>query len=201
MTTNPVASTAGPNSRTCADFDGVDDFLTTDLPLSDFISADAAYVVISLIVDAVTGVNHAVLADTEAAFGLYASNAGGLTLLGFNDAEFVSMLGAPIGDPLVIAFRHEDGAIYLRVNLGPEHSVASGDTSDLTGTLQLAMTAISTNANIKVFEIATFECVPPEGVREALEQDFMSWVGAESLWEFSPASANLTLSTTAPTKS
>ncbi len=83
-----------------------------------------------------------------------------------------------LGYPLVISLRHESGMLYIRTNNGTEVAVASGDTSSLVGTLRLALSGASQNADIKVFEAATFNCVPPEGVRDSLEQNFMAHVGA-----------------------
>ena len=192
--TAPTLSTAGPNSRACAVFDGVDNFMDTRLPLSDFISDDACYIIFSCVIDAVTLTdsnpfdNHCLIGDDGQQIGIYAKSDGASGLIiqaaNFNgSADAAESALAETVIPLVISLRHEGGAIYLRVNNGTAIPIASGDTSALTGSLRLAMSAVGTNADVKIFECATFDCVPVEGTRDGLEQNFMSWIGAEALDE------------------
>jgi hypothetical protein len=186
----PVLTTAGPNSRLCADFDGVDDFMDTSLDLSEFVTAAAKYIVVSIIIDAVTLTsanafsNHCIIGDAGQKCGIYiASNgAGGAYVYGFNwdGTSDQPVATVALGEPLVISLRHDLGTLYVRVNNGAEWSAASGNTTDLTGDLRVGFSATGTAASIKLFEVATFSCVPPEGTRNAIEQDMMLWVGAES---------------------
>src|SRR6185369_3425581 len=86
----PADTTAGPHSRECADFDGVDDFMDTGLDLSEFITASASYIINSVIVDAVTlndadaQDNHALIGDAGKKLGIYARDAAELTLYAYN---------------------------------------------------------------------------------------------------------------------
>jgi hypothetical protein len=87
----PADTTAGPNSREAADFDGVDDFMDTGLDLSEFITASAAYIIISVIVDSVTlddadaQDNHAIIGDAGKKLGIYArDDSGDMTLYSYN---------------------------------------------------------------------------------------------------------------------
>lgn len=190
-TTRPALTTAGANSRTCADFDGSNDYLDTGSDLSNFITEGASYAIISCIVDAVTlgdpsaSNNHALIGDASQKWGIYAAN--GPTIYGFNwdgnsDQPAVgSDDGLATAIALVIALRHESGNLYVDVNGSNQVSVASGNTSLLTGDLRVGMSAASTNANFKLFEAATFNCVPNEGTREGLIDNFMDWVGAVAL--------------------
>ncbi len=74
----PSVVTAGPSSRTAASFDGVDDFMDTGLALSEFVTASAAYIIISVIVDTVTlndvdpQDDHALIGDAGKKLGIYA---------------------------------------------------------------------------------------------------------------------------------
>ncbi len=183
----PAVTTAGSHSRTAANFDGVDDFMDTGLDLSEFTTASASYILISIIIDTVTlddvdaQDNHAIIGDAGKKLGIYArDDSGDTTLYSYNfdgSADSAAHVTAT-GTPLVISLRHETGTLYIRVNNGTETSTASGDTSDLTGNLRLALSGAAQNADIKVFEVTTFDCVPPLGVRDALEQNYMTWVGA-----------------------
>lgn len=188
-TTRPVVTTGGPNSRACADFDGTNHYLDTALDLSTFITNSAAYVVLSVIVDAVTlndvdpQDNHCLIGDAGQKFGIYARNLSDLTLYGFNfdgSADAAAKDDKDLAAALVIALRHEGGNIYLRTNVGTETQVsaASGNTSDLTGDLRIAASALGLRANMKFFEAATFNCVPNEGTRDAIEENFRHWIGA-----------------------
>ncbi len=184
----PAVTTAGPNVRDVADFDGVDDFMTTGLDLSNFTTASASYIILSVIVDAVTlddvdaQDNHALIGDAGKKLGIYARNTAELTLYSynFNGSADSAARAKTLGVPLVISLRHEAGTLYIRTNNGVEVSTASGDTSDLTGDLQLALSGIGQNANMKLFEATTFNCVPPLGTRDAIEQNYMDWIGADA---------------------
>ncbi len=180
----PVLIAAGPNDRLAADFDGVDDFMTTGLDLSTFINADTGYMIISLMVDTATlnesdvHDDHMLLGSSDRSWGLFISSNDTLTIVGVNDAAVVSKHPRAFATPIVVSLRHQVGNLYLRVNNGTDVTVASGDTADLTGDLQLAKSTTGTEADIKVWEVVMFDCIPVLGVRDSVERNMMHWVGA-----------------------
>lgn len=185
----PTPSTAGPNSIACGDFDGTDDFLVSSAALSTFISAGSGYLIISVMVDAVTlnnaasYQNNGFVSNTGVHFGLFAKNVGGTTptFLAFNwDGNEDAPTGTAfsLAKAYVLTWRHEGGTLYLSVNGGTETTVASGNTSDLTGTLRLGIAGAGTAVDAKIFEMATFSSIPTAGQRGTLIQDFGSYIGA-----------------------
>jgi hypothetical protein len=84
-------------------------------------------------------------------------------------------IGTHVGIPLIISIWHEAGNVFLRVN-GHEISFPSGNTTDLTGSLRLAASALGLKANMKFFEAATFNQVPPQGTRLSLEENLRAWL-------------------------
>lgn len=190
-TTPTLLAAAGPNDRTAAQFDGVDDYLESLVDLSNFIDNDEGYILVSLLIDAVTlndatiEDNHLVIGDDDKKLGIYIRDLDGVSVYAFNHNGSADSAVRTTGSALVVlSIRHEAGNIYVRINNGTEASTASGNTSALTGVLRLALAgATGAEAAITIFEAATFDCAPPEGVRDALEQDFMDWVGAEAIDE------------------
>jgi hypothetical protein len=179
-TFQPVVTTAGPNSRTCADFDGSNDsFDLASGSLSNFITASSGYVVVSFIADAITSSassiydNNPVFSDGAGYIGLFMKSPN---ILGaFNwDGNADAALFTPIttATPYVAEWRHEGGNLYVRVNGGTETSVASGNTSSVSGGLQIAGQTIK--GNIKFFEIATWSTVPALATRNAIVANFMA---------------------------
>jgi hypothetical protein len=105
---------------------------------------------------------------------LYAYNNDG------NQDKAESAGTVPIGgNPCVIEWRHEGGLIYQRVNGANETSTASGNTSDLTGSLRMGGNALTDRFfNGKVFEAMIYSTVPTLAERNAIVNDMMIWVGA-----------------------
>ncbi|MGY4505259.1 hypothetical protein ACVWYH_009216 [Bradyrhizobium sp. GM24.11] len=98
-----------------------------------------------------------------------------------NEDQAASAAGAvPIaGNPCVIEWRHEGGNLYQRVNGANETSVASGNSSDLSGVLRMGSNA-STGSfySGKIFEAMIYEAVPTLAERDGIVADMMTWVGA-----------------------
>lgn len=175
----PTLTTAGPNSRACADFDGSTDFLIASA-LSNFISASSGLMIVGCIIDAIT-LNNAVayqndslLVDSGLFAGIYLRNTGGGQAIAYNwdGNEDKAVATIATATPYVLHWRHEGGNVYMGVN-GTETSVASGNTSTLTGILRMAGSQYS---NCKVFEAATFSTVP--GTMAAVISDMKTWIGA-----------------------
>lgn len=191
----PIATTSGPNSRECCDFSpsspSSGHLLDSDAadPVSELISASAGYIVASIRPDVITQDSNT--ASSNATIFSFGSLRGGLTLrtggifyaynFDGNEDKAASAAGAvPIGgNPCVIEWRHEGGNIYQRVNGANETSVASGNSSDLTGVLRMGGNSLTgTFFNGKIFEAMIYSTVPTQAERDAIVQDLMIWVGA-----------------------
>lgn len=183
-TRRPAETTAGPNSRLCADFDGSSDFLA-GAAISNFISNSSGCLVISLMVDAYT-LNNALVYQNDAIFcdqsqfmGIYGRNSGGGLIRGFNwdgNQDAPSDHSLATGTVAVIHWRHHGGTVYLGLN-GSENSTASGNTSTMTGALVMAGRATQ-YANMKVFEaFATSDGSQTTAINAAIA-DMMTHIGA-----------------------
>jgi hypothetical protein len=195
----PIATTSGPNSRACCDFSpsspSVGHTMDTDAtdPVSELLSASAGYMVVSIRPDVVTqnSPTNTSFLSPNANVLVFGGMKGGLTLRtggilyaynhDGNEDNAASAAGAvPIGgNPCVIEWRHQAGNIYQRVNGANETSVASGNTSDLTGVLQMGSNALTGSFfNGKMFEAMIYSTVPTLAERDAIVNDLMIWVGA-----------------------
>jgi hypothetical protein len=193
-TLQPLVATAGPNSRTCADFDGVDDRLPSTAALSAFIANNAGYIIASFIPDAITINNGTFLTSNHQIFGTNAANNMGLFLrntdatVGNPDTIFAlnndgnndvaSTVAVIVGTPYVAEWKHESGNVSVRVNGGSWIDTASGNTSSLTSVLSVGGRSSDAWADMKIFEMAAFSTVPTSGTRDAIASDMKSYVGA-----------------------
>jgi len=191
----PIATTSGPNSRECCDFSPASPssghLMDSDAgdPVSDLISASAGYIVVSIRPDVVT--QDSSTASSNATIFAFGSLRGGLTIRtggilyahnwdGSEDKAASAVLAVPVGgNPCVIEWRHEGGQVYQRVNGANETSVASGNSTDLTGVLRMGGNALTgTFFNGKIFEAMIYATVPTQAERDAIVSDMMIWVGA-----------------------
>jgi hypothetical protein len=184
--TDPVLVTAGPNSRSASSHTSSRPFTSVaGDPLSDFITASDAYVIISFIASSLTGVaasvpdNNGLLSDSNSRFGIYGKSAGTLHCWnndGVGDSNSVAISTATA---YVVEIRHQGGTLGIRINGGSEATVASGNTNALTGTISLANAAgVGLNWFGNIFEAAFFNTVPSLGQRDALAANFKTWIGA-----------------------
>jgi hypothetical protein len=175
----PVVATAGPGARACADFDGVNDFLTgSTIALSGFLSAASGYIVVSFIVDAFTTSavniydNSPIFADVGGFVGLHLKSPNILAAYNWGGSANSTTTTIATGAPYVVEWRHDSGSLFLRVNGGAETSVASGNTTTLNALVNLG--GVTACANIKIFELATYSTVPALATRNAIVADFMA---------------------------
>lgn len=185
-TLQPAVTTAGPNSKTCLDFDGTDDVLINLSNQSNFITNNASFIVISCLVDTIStdnagspSANCCVFGDPGGYTGLVLRSTGPSALAYNFDGNYdaTSLVTIATATPLVLAVRHDSGTLYVSKNGGTEGSVASGNTGDLAYKLQLGR-SIGAWLDGKIFEIATFSTVPDSTTRAAIIADFMSQIGA-----------------------
>ncbi|WP_292174988.1 hypothetical protein [Mesorhizobium sp.] len=183
----PAVTTAGPNSRNCADFDGVDDWMSTSAALSTFIANNAGFVIVSCLIDTIgsnntgtPGGNQTIFSDTGVSTGMELLSTGpsakALNFDGNYDTQTVTIATATA---LVLTWRHDGGNLYISKNGGAEASVASGNTSSLTNQFQLGRaTGAFWFLDGKIFEIATWSAVPDATTRDTIVSGFMTHIGA-----------------------
>lgn len=190
----PALTTAGPNSRACADFDGSTDVLTATgaggIDVATFFNNNSGYIAISCLPDSIVA-NQANIYDNE---GLICDSGSGFLGIFFKTGDIAAAYNwdgnndnvttsVTEGTPYVFEWRHDSGTLYLRVNGGTEVSVASGNTSTLTGTMKVGnnRNASPTDTGCfdgKVFEWVMFDTVPSLGQRDNLVANMKAWIGA-----------------------
>ena len=191
----PAVTTAGPNSRACANLDGTNDSLRSSgaagQQLGSFIVAATGWMVISCIADVIDAnnatvySNEALLGDSGGFFGLFTKTGDAVHAYSYDGT--VDSVSATVveGTPYVIEWRHEGGVLYCRINNGTEVSVASGNITGLTSPLCVGSTAVSptgpTEFDGKIFELVTFNTIPTLAQREAIVADMMAWIGAVAM--------------------
>lgn len=194
LTARPTLATAGPNSLACADLDGSNDFMATTDALSDFITNSSGAAVVAAIIDGVSlnsanvYQNHGIIGDSGVFMGLVAKNVSGTTptFLPYNwdgepdpDASDHSAgITFSTGTPYVLMWRHQGGSLLFSVNGGVETSLASGNTSTMTGTFRLGVLGASTNCNMKFFEGFTTSDGSQTAALAAAIADMKTWIGA-----------------------
>lgn len=181
-TARPALSEAGANDRACAVFDGTDDVLISSVAMSSFITGSAGYVVVSAIVDAIasdsasTFTNDALFSDSSGFVGLHLRSTGPVVqAYNWDGGDDHADASITIGQEVVVEWRHDAGDIMCRVNGGTWQSVASGDTTNITGALRMARGSTNVTA-CKIFEMATFNVVPSETDRDALAAEMLAWI-------------------------
>lgn len=188
-TKQPVVTTAGPNSITCADFDGSDDLLSTGATgLSNFIANNSGWIIVSCIIDAIT-TNNGTGASTFTNNHIWGDNLGyvglclrttGPNVTAYNyDGNYDTQSSViATATPYVFSWRHEGGNVYLRVNDGTESAgAASGNTQVVTNSLIMGHNGTA-GGNVKIFEMATWSTIPSSTDRDAIVADWKTWIGA-----------------------
>lgn len=185
-TARPTMTTAGPNSRACADFDGSNDRLVTAVAMSAFMSAAAGYMIISFMADTITATSgngyndDPLIGDADGWNGLSLRNTAGSpeTAEAYNP-DGVKATSATISTATahVVEWWHDAGVLYVCVNNGTPVSGASGN-SNVGAVVGLGHHYTGSGAFLdgKVFEWALGSAVPAG--RSAIADDFMAHIGA-----------------------
>lgn len=193
-TARPAVSTAGPNSRACADFDGTNDqLISTGYALSKFISPAKGYMAVSFMADAIVANdasnpynNDPLLGDQGGFMGLYLRNTTGTpetaqayNFDGSNDAAISATINT--ATPYVVEWWHESGNVYVCVNNGTPVSTASGDTTNLGSVLGFGHGYSGSGAflNGQIFEAVI--CSEKPSGRSSIAANMMNWIGAAAI--------------------
>lgn len=187
----PIIEVAGPLSRDAFSFDGSDDNIVGSTALSTLFSNSTGYIICSFVLDTVSTNaaniydNDAVFSDTGNFIGVFLkNNAGTHTLAGYNwdgSADSPTAHSVNTGTAYVVEWRHEGGNLHTRVNNSSWNTVASGNTSTMTGGIVLGAEIAGGGQNftdMKIVDFATFSTVPDDATKTALATNFMSYIGA-----------------------
>lgn len=181
----PAVSTGGSASRACAAFDNSNDYMD-GVAISALIANNAGYVIASgipLTLDTNDTTNYpyndVMFCDTGGYMGAFMRSGGNAVAYNYDGTQDVAQIGTvSANNPAVIEWRHEGGNIYVRVNGGSWSSAtASGNTQVLTGLFRIGTTfGNATYTHIKFFEMATFNAVPNDTIKDALAANFLAWI-------------------------
>lgn len=123
--------------------------------------------------------NNAFWIDSAEFMGVFAKS--GNTVHCYNwdgNADSASITQSP-GVPVVVAYRHDGGNVLIRVNAGTEASAASGNTSTLTGRIQIGQGPnVGNPFDCWFFEFICFNSVPTAERRMSIEMNMMQYNGA-----------------------
>lgn len=182
----PTITTGGNNGRAVLAFnppvDGTADSMDA-AAISNFISNSTGYVAVSFIADAVAATNNAAIYLNDCIFGDSGSFIGAFlkngNVVGYNwDGSEDTPTGHAVSTATayVIEWWHSGGNLNTRLNAGTANTVASGNTSTMTGTLRVGNLA-SAGCDINVFEMVVCSSVPSLAERDALVADLLAWIG------------------------
>lgn len=180
----PAVATGGASSRACALFDGTNDYLA-GAAISNHIANNNGYIIASCIpltIDTNNTTNYfyndVLFCDAGGYMGAFMRSNG--NAVGFNydtNQDVAQVSGVSTSNPIVLEWRHEGGNVYIRVNGSSWQSAASGNTGSVTGLLQLGRTLSGTTyTNLKFFDMASFNSVPNDTIKNALAADFLAWI-------------------------
>ncbi|OBQ68904.1 hypothetical protein EFV37_29140 [Mesorhizobium loti] len=183
----PTVSTAGPNSRQCADYDGVNDALDGAFALSTIIANNAGFVIASVLIDtfptdsATKYSNSGVFMDAALYAGMTLRSNGGSPLVyayNYDGTEDYAQASVAASTAYVLTWRHEGGNLYIGVNGVESAATATGNTQVMTGQMRLGYAGSGAFMDGKLFEFAAFSTVPSSGDRATIINNFKSWIGA-----------------------
>lgn len=182
----PPTATAGANSRIAIDFVPASTDSLVGAAISSFITNSAGYIICSGIVDAFNSAapphfgDEAFFADSGGFIGWHVvSTPAGSAYNWDGDSDVMATPHAMVaGDEVVVEWKHEGGTLYSRLNGGEWLSKTSGNTTTMTGTLQIGKSSGAVWGDYKFFEMACFSAVPSTAEQDALSADFMAWIGA-----------------------
>lgn len=129
------------NGKPAVLFDGVDDFMQASSAILSSLIANNAFTFLAVI-QALEGSNQASIYSNDAVFadsggfvGLHIKQGLNAHIYNFDGTADETSVAFDASRPVVLIARHDSGTIYISKNNGSEASVASGNTSTLTGNL------------------------------------------------------------------
>jgi len=164
----------------CLDFDGTDDsmdaenFTGGDTSVSEYVGASAKTVIISFYGESITAAdaasyqNHSLWCDGPSGFlGIFLKNESGqrkAIAYNWDGNEDAVSVNINEGQSHVVMYRHDGTNLFISIDGGSESSVASGATSDLSGTMRLGKgISASVNYNGRIGEIKIWNTSDADG--------------------------------------
>ena len=177
----------------CTDFDGSSQYFqlknnagTVNKALSDIITNSAATLLVSFYAEGITANaaaaydNDCIFGDAGGFFGLHLKNSADPRLLFYNwdGNEDTLSLATTINASHVAMMRHEGSNIYGSIDGGSESSVASGNTSTMTGNPQIARGVGAKYFNGRIGEIAIWNAaLTGSDLSDAISYFTSKWLG------------------------
>jgi hypothetical protein len=180
----PTATTGGPNSRACLDFDGIIDYMDAS-NLANFVTTADGYFIASFITDRTSSNsvniydNDPIFSDTDDDVGIHIKTG---SVFGFNwsgGANTTAGVAISTGTIYVVEWWHTGGVLSFRVNGGTTNTVSSG-TGVTLGTLRIGKCRAGATGFLdgRLFELVSFNVAPASGVRDALMTNLKTYCGA-----------------------
>lgn len=182
LTARPTETTLG--GEAAALFDGLNDFLESGVAISTFITNSVGYIVATVEIVAtaagdVTFNADCIFGDSGGFMGLHTTEDEFGSYNWDGNADYARLTGLTVeGTKAVVEWWHTGGNVHCRFNGSTTTSVASGNTSTMTGTLRIGRNSATTFPNMKLAEMVAFSVLPTLGERDALVADMMAHVGA-----------------------
>lgn len=179
--TRPGVTTAGPNSRAAADFDRdpANEPILSGPQLSSIIANNNGFIVAIVQIDSYTSAAFNLFYDTLVFMALNASTTGN-GIYGFNNdgaGDFTTISTAmAAGAVHVVTWRHESGTLAISIDGGTEVTVASGNTSTMTGTFRFGNAGTS-SLDGKLLEMYSWSTTPSSGDRTAIINQAKTYAG------------------------
>jgi hypothetical protein len=198
MFTWKTSDTTGPTYQVntplmlnpCLDFEASEQLFSfqeagtggTGVPASTFFGAGAKTIIVAVYVESIsttsgnTWTNNAIIKDSAELMGLHLRTSGGQPKLqaynwdGNNDTVEIDIA---VDTSYIACLRHDGTNLYVSINGGSESSVTSGNTTSLTGQLEMA----SQNADIRIGEMATYNAaLTGTDLSDALDYFIEKWI-------------------------
>ena len=142
LTARPTLQTNEINDLSVLRFDGIDDYMLSDLTLTEIFAADAktAWFVIKINTMGPSStwyLQDTILTDDDGGYWGAAVDADEIVQGNYTGSNQRAASSAYIDTVYVVEMRHESGTIYTSLNGGPETSTVSGSTHTISNSLKI----------------------------------------------------------------
>lgn len=163
----PVWQALDSNGNRSLLFDGTNDNFTSASLLSDIIT-NSAYTVFAVVKPQAKATDNSIISDANGFFRFGYGNADNKFFI-HNDAGSGGVRSlstvAAVDQVHIVEARHESGNLYCSVNGGAESAVASGNTVNLTGYLEVGTAAGGNPYKGYIYKILVYNTVLSSGDR------------------------------------
>lgn len=170
----PTYKTNILNGQPVVRFDGSNDFLVSSALISSMIAA-SAYTIFAVVTpttissnNALSYQNDAAYADTGGFFALTFKSTPTAHVFNWDGNEDTTSVSITAATPVLLMTRHDSGNLYISKNGETEASVASGNTSTLTGALRVGRNYQSEFLQGDIAELLIYNVVLSASDRNAI---------------------------------